>query len=179
MSQEHIMLDLETLSSKKDAAIVSIGAIRFDLEEPFDLGNSFHIAIDVEQSQKLGLRVDASTAKWWMKQSEAARKIFDAPAESLPVALIRFGDFVNEVRDSFVWGNGSTFDNVILRNAYEACDIPCPWAYKRDLCFRTVRWLFNPKKIEVGVEHDALDDAKSQALSFMAAIKALKIPKGL
>ncbi|MCZ8725115.1 3'-5' exoribonuclease, partial [Escherichia albertii] len=65
-----------------------------------------------------------------------------------------------------VWGNGATFDNVILRGAYERAGQICPWAYWNDHDVRTIVTLgrsigFDPKMDMPfdGERHNALADA--------------------
>ena len=66
-----IMVDLETLGTAPGSVILSIGAVRFDVEK--GLLDEFYVNIDVESSQRLGLTIDGDTVMWWLKQSDAAR----------------------------------------------------------------------------------------------------------
>jgi hypothetical protein len=66
--------------------------------------------------------------------------------------------------------NGVTFDNVIidntiLRDAFERLEWQCPWPSWNDMCYRTMQSMYPEVKApkRVGVAHNALDDAKSQA----------------
>ena len=68
-----------------------------------------------------------------------------------------------------VWGNGATFDNVLLRNSYEKTMIACPWRYRNDRDVRTIVELGKAvgctPRYEIpfeGAEHNALDDALHQ-----------------
>lgn len=70
-----------------------------------------------------------------------------------------------------IWGNGATFDNMILRNAYLATGQRQPWNFRDDVCFRTVKYLFPLKKEFQGVRHHALDDARNQAKYLIKAVK--------
>lgn len=67
--------------------------------------------------------------------------------------------------DAEVWGNGASFDNVILRGAYARNSTPAPWAWWNDRCYRTIKALHREVPMErLGTHHNALDDAISQAL---------------
>lgn len=174
MSFEHIMVDLETLSNREDAAIVSIGAVRFDLDR-FELGDEFYVWVDGRSCQKVGLRVDFETVCWWMSQGDAARAVFtENKGIHLATALMDLSDFILRVPESAVWGNGSTFDNMILRSAFRACRLAYPVSYKNDLCYRTIRKMFPREKVELGTKHNALDDAKSQALTLIEIVKGFR-----
>jgi len=75
-----------------------------------------------------------------------------------------------------LWGNGSTFDNVILSNAYRAIGVKQPWDFWNDRCYRTLKSLYPHVKLErSGVAHNALDDAKSQAMHAVRIINATKV----
>lgn len=171
MSHENIMLDLETLDNRETAVILSIGAVRFDFDS-LTLSTNFYSTVSPEDCQKYGLTIGADTVAWWMRQSQAARDaVFTMNAQnSLKTVLGAFTHFVRDIPESKVWGNGATFDNMIMRNAYRAVGYEIPWAYYHDRCFRTMKAVFptNTPLIEkdpqmLGVKHQALDDATRQA----------------
>lgn len=192
----HIMLDLETLSAREDAAILSIGAVRFDLDNlevggtelyPFrnskdwNYSPSFYRVIDIEdEDNHRGLRIDGSTVKWWMNQSDEARAVFkgdDGSLWSLETALSDFEDFVTAVDNSFIWGNGSTFDNMILRNAYRVKGLQYPGSHKKDICYRTIKTVFPLEHERRGTHHNALDDARYQAEKLIEIIRGIRSGK--
>lgn len=77
---------------------------------------------------------------------------------------------------------GSTFDNVILRGAYERAGKICPWLFWNDHDVRTLVNLgrsigFDPKKDMpfIGDQHNALADARHQA-KYVSAIWQKLIP---
>jgi exodeoxyribonuclease VIII len=111
-----------------------------------------------------GLKMDASTVMWWMKQSDQARAAFNEKGVSLSTALSDFMDWLDD--KALVWGNGATFDNVILDNAYRATGLTKPWKYNADRCYRTLKALYPqvPAGERSGTYHNALDDAKHQAM---------------
>lgn len=79
---------------------------------------------------------------WWMQQSEEARAaICDKDAISISAALIKLNTFIldnNNIDKVQVWGNGATFDNVIMRTSYDRENIPCPWHFANDRDVRTI-----------------------------------------
>lgn len=167
---KHAMIDLETLGTGPSSAILSLGAVVFDIN---GLGNEFYEVIELESCIKAGLQIDANTVMWWMQQADEARETFNNPRSlSITTVLSVFSDWVRRNNIKYIWGNGSAFDNVILANAYKACDINVPWKYADDRCYRTLRGLYPQIKTErVGTYHNALDDAKSQALHLIEIIK--------
>lgn len=173
---KHIMLDIETLGNKTNSVILSIGACYFD-PKTGDIGDTMSVHIDVESCVDRGLNMDASTVMWWLGQEkEAQSKITNGQrdAEDITTALKMLTNFIDG--DSQVWGNGATFDNAIVKNAYEKCNMREPWKFWNDRDVRTVVELgyqigFNPKRDMpfTGTRHDALDDAIHQA-KYVSAI---------
>ena len=132
-----IMLDLETLGTSNNAAIVAIGAVAFNARTDDPPRASFYAQIDIQSNLDAGRTVTGSTIKWWMEQSDAARKatfggLSDAP---LKETLETFNLFLKaQPGDLALWGNGATFDNVILRSAYNAVGVIPAWHYRDDKC---------------------------------------------
>ena len=95
-------------------------------------------------------------------------------------ALEMFSVFVSvsspDPKNVCLWGCGSTFDNTILENAYEKAGLTKPWRYSGDMCYRTMRQMFQfvEKPADVGTKHNALDDARYQALHLLSIMNELK-----
>ncbi|MDD5370829.1 MAG: 3'-5' exoribonuclease [Anaerolineaceae bacterium] len=163
---KNIMLDLETMGTNPNAAIIAIGAVEFDISTR-TVGERFYRVVDLASSVESGGIIDASTVLWWMQQSDEARSAFSRNGEYLKPVLDQFSCWVADraFRDDIqMWGNGAASDNVILASAYQRCKLPTPWAFWGDRCYRTVRSLYpNIKMQRVGTYHNAVDDAESQA----------------
>lgn len=175
MSIENVMVDLETMGNSSNAAIISIGACKFD---PYGttIGSKFHLVVNLESSLAAGMAMDASTVMWWMQQSDQARAVFNADRRyDLAPALSEFSKWFG--KDSMpVWGNGATFDNVILRNAYKAARMEPPWKFWDDSCYRTMKHRAPTVTMnKLGVAHNALDDAVNQAVHLQAIFKQLGV----
>lgn len=166
-----IMLDLETMSTKPNAAIIAIGAVAFNESGIVD---KFYIQVRLSSCKELGLDIDPNTIIWWMKQGDEARsKFFDnGSALDLISALDSFSEFYLK-HGGAIWGNGATFDNVILRSAYEAVGQDAPWPFWVDSCYRTLKNM-NPfiELKRVGTHHNALDDAETQAIHLIEILKS-------
>jgi hypothetical protein len=172
-----VMLDIETLGKGNNAVILSLGAVKFS---PWGHGidDSFYVAVNPESCQALGLALDASTVMWWMadERTEARSKMVKEDRVDLVEALYGFNDWFGD--DKPVWGNGATFDNVIMSSAYKACSIERPWKFWNDKCYRTVKGMApSVKLVREGTYHNALDDAVSQAKHLQKLYFALRIPK--
>jgi exodeoxyribonuclease VIII len=155
-----VMLDLETLSTRSNATILSIGAVKFTEED--GIVDKFYRTVDPRTCKAVGLHVCPDTVEWWSKQSKLARDALMKDNISISQALDEFAEWYGTKKIP-VWGNGAGFDNVIMENAYMACNTKRPWTSWYDRCFRTVKNLINiePDARE-GTHHNALDDAVYQ-----------------
>lgn len=175
MSMNHLMLDLETMGKNPNAPIVAIGAVMFD-PVAGELGETFYRQVDLEDAVRTGGVMDASTVLWWLQQDEAARAAVVVGGECVAAALVALSDFVsrfNQQEPVNIWGNGATFDNVVIGTAFERMALQKPWGYSRDRCFRTLKNLCPVDAIEFeGVPHHALHDAVHQAKHALAIAKA-------
>lgn len=160
----NVMIDLETMGKLPTSAIASIGAVRFDPLGNW-IGDQFHIHVSLENCQRHGLTMDASTLVWWLEQDEAARtalRIGQAGAAPLVTALDALSAWLPE--GAIVWANGASFDLAILAHAYHVAGMPQPWAFRNECDLRTLKVLHKDRRIERdGIHHTALDDAIHQA----------------
>lgn len=177
----NVMVDLETLDNTPTSVIIAIGAVAFD---ETGIGRTFYNVVSAKSCTDVGLTIGADTVMWWMKQDIKAKAAFGDGGIPLEQALFNFAVWYPE--GAALWGNGATFDNVILANAYRAFSIAapgivkakCPWKYNKDRCYRTLKALYPDIIAEMigGVAHNALDDAAYQAKH---AVKILRHIKGL
>lgn len=170
---KHVMLDLETMGTVPGCVVLSIGAVYFDEN---GLGDEFYSVISRSDSQEFGLHESESTQEWWAKQSDEARKVVTAAehmsAPTLPQALADFEAFIKRDSNVKVWGNGADFDNPILACCYSAVDLKQAWISWNGRCYRTLKNIApGPKLVRFGTYHNALDDAKSQALHAIELFK--------
>jgi 3' exoribonuclease, RNase T-like len=168
-----VMVDLETMSTESNASIISIGAVRFwlNVKQPeFTTDQLFYTAVSLDSSQEAGLHIKADTVMWWLGQEPEARNAFKNPV-SLASALNAFSRFIPS-KETYIFGNGAAYDNVVLHNAYKAINLKYPVSYKYDVCYRTLRKLTNnqPPAFE-GTKHNALDDAKAQTRDLMEILE--------
>ncbi|WP_168386189.1 3'-5' exonuclease [Erwinia amylovora] len=176
----NLMLDLETMGTKPDAPIVSIGAVFFDPQSS-ELGEEFYVAVNLTSAIEQGATPDGDTIMWWLKQSAEARAaICTDDTKHIAEALSELSLFISSNSDNpsylKVWGNGTNFDNVILRSSYERAGQTCPWKFWNDSDVRTIVTLgrkigFDPKRDMPfdGERHNALADAIHQA-KYVSAI---------
>lgn len=178
----HIMVDLETLGQTPGCAILSIGAIQF-----FPQGgnyalaeNGFYSVVNTDDCAEHYLAIEPGTVAWWDRQSEEAqqvRQLARDPKSSVPLklALEGFNNYLLTIggkREVCIWGNGADFDNGILQVAYKMAGMEPAWEFWNNRCYRTFKNLCPGPKLErIGTYHNALDDARSQALHLVEVAK--------
>ena len=170
------MIDLETMSTKPDAAIVSIGAVEFgpDFEQ---IGDPFYTPISLHSCKTYGLHIEQSTVDWWAAQPAETRAHWEvADAPDLTDGLKAFQDWLwsraGNRKNVCPWGNGADFDMVITRNGFNAVGAEEPWMFYNVHCFRTVKNMYPLSAGEVPARsgaHRADADAVYQ-LDYLRAI---------
>lgn len=169
------MIDLETLGTVADACILSIGAVRFDLESGEIDDAGFYASVSIDSNLELKRRIQEDTLIWWMKQGPAAQGVFHESKQTLGTALAELSDWMGDAQ-CHVWSNGADFDLPMLTHAYTQLRMEVPWAFWNSNCFRTYKKLPGAKHLMVphaGVKHNALSDAHNQVQSLQKIHKAL------
>lgn len=181
---DSIMLDLETMAKSSRAAIVSIGMFKFSLDEVQEYDQvrpeqKFERHVSLASCERFGLDIDPGTIMWWFDQSDAVRSPIRGATADLKAVLMDVHGFMDsgDKPELNIWGNGATFDNVILMNAFEACGFKYPVSYKRNMCYRTLKNLVHGVGGHIehyGTQHRALDDAISQGLALQRIMAKLR-----
>jgi len=198
---QDVMVDLETGGTVAGCAIFSIGAVYFD-QTTGELGDEKYIIVrdlNKEQEKIFGLHYSTqgenSTMAWWSRQSAEARAIFgpsgdwaapDYHPDAVPLdqAIIQLHDFVlgGPRRNVRVWGNGADFDNPIIAVAARAANVKHPFAPFNGRCYRTIKSIAGAADIKIerakGIHHNALADAKNQAVHMAKVLNRLGIVVG-
>jgi hypothetical protein len=172
------MLDLESLGTQPDCAILTLGAVKFDPFTPDSFGDSLYFRIDVDEQLALGRRVQQDTLEWWGRQADDVRE--EALGEEGRISLTDMYQQLNRfcVGVDNIWAQGPAFDIVILENIYRQMGWPTPWQFWQ---IRDSRTLFgvhgDPREKNKAGLHNALEDCVSQAQGVQAIYHALRIEK--
>ena len=168
-----VMLDLETLSTRPNAVILSIGAVKFDpFTQRIDVDEGLDLRIDVDEQTALGRDVQEETVKWWETQPPEVQE-----AAFNPDGRIGLQDFIRALNKFLVgadniWAQGPAFDIVILEDLYRQLGIPTPWQFWQ---IRDSRTLFgvhgDPRDKNRQGAHNALMDCCYQAIGVQEVYK--------
>jgi DNA polymerase III epsilon subunit-like protein len=177
-----IMIDLETLATSPDAAILTIGAVKFDpfgdeLSEPNM--DKFYVRVDLDSCDRLNLNVNEDTINWWASQSKEAQEEAFSPDNRIDIA-----DAFNQLYKfcwgaKRVWSHGASFDVVICEHVFNKLQKAVPWSFWQVRCTRTLFDIgINPERPPV-LKHHALEDAWNQAVGVQNVFKKLRTSSGM
>ena len=173
----HIMLDIETMSIKPNAMVLSIAAIAFD---PFEITTDFsknpQLDLLLSLEEQSSRDVQEVTAWWWQQRDQSVRdKIFGDDNRVLVVdALQQLSKFV--WMKNTIWCQGPTLDITVLTDLYESNNLSVPWKYH---VVRDSRTLLDLVEIEPEPDatHDAIEDVVRQSKLVQKALKKLGVTK--
>lgn len=163
---DHVMIDIETLGTGHGAAILSIGAVKFNLvpehKDDDTAVDTFYCGVDLKDAVRWGGKIDADTVRWWMLQEPAAREKAFGGKETVINSIRQLNDFVNGCLT--FWANPPSFDLSILRAAAKRCGIDVSWSHRQERCYRTLASTVgkNIPRIVSALKHDPLVDCLAQ-----------------
>ena len=174
-----VMIDIETLNTKPDSVIATLGAVKFNRNKFCDNiknYNTFYRRIDLKSCLDIGLTSSKDTIKWWNEQPESAKtEIFDTKNRiSIQQCLKEFKEWFKPCYK--IWSHGDDFDCVILKNAYDKCNIEAPWKFWNTRDTRTIfdicGYYFNQNN-GTSIVHHSLQDAFRQTIALQECFKIL------
>lgn len=169
-----VMIDIETLGRRPGAVVWALAAVRWEGAElpAGEALDTFYALIDPRDAERRGLKVDAETSLWWLRQGEAARaEMGRAVLDGKPLAdvLDVFANWFVLADPGKVWCKGASFDFPMLTAAHEAVGKALPWHFGRECCYRTMARLCPEIAApRPAVAHHALHDARAQAEHLLA-----------
>lgn len=177
---KHFMVDIETLSTAVNAAVLSIGAVEFDPLSGKIL-RKFYYELDLSEQEHR--HIDANTVQWWFKQCQENPANFELMTkpnrerDGVKFALYKLGEFLNGgveyamtrvegYEKLSIYACDPDFDMAILSDLHKENEMPLPWRYSELRSVRTIRELIKIAGMEVPQQeanHNALDDCIRQA----------------
>ena len=172
-----VSLDIETLSTHKNAVVLSIGACTVSLDKD-ERRKDFYCMLDVQSQIDAGRHVSFSTLAWWMRQDDAAKAVvFRDDIEKLPVtrALTALRTWLVSLGNVPVWTKGPAFDGAILESLAEDFKQPPSWAYRNHRDLRVIEEAAAMSKDDSVYEsyHDAVSSARKNRVAHNALDDAI------
>lgn len=164
-TERHLMIDIETMDSGPEAAVIAIGARIFTLDGP---SKGFETFIDTTKAAQIGT-MSTETMAWWGKQP-SYDQAFSGKLEPAD-AFHRFAEFCKEQKAEYVWANSPSFDCVIMRHLAKQVALKFPFHYRAERDCRTLFALGRAMEVDCKDlwgnpdrrAHLPLDDATTQA----------------
>lgn len=136
----NIALDIETLSTRPTAAIISIAAKAFSFTSDAAITKAdFYQLVDATSCAMYGMHFDSQTVDWWSRRDKVIRSPYlQSAANCIDDVLLHLEKWIDAVRAMspdntiHVWMQGTDFDAAILRNAYCVVfgdDSKMPWRH--------------------------------------------------
>jgi hypothetical protein len=174
-----VMLDIETLSTRPEAVVLTLGAVKFDpWADEVNTETGLYIRIDVDEQLTLNRHVQQDTVDWWGRQPEDVREeaLGEQERTSLDASMDQLNKFL--VGSNNIWCQGPAFDIVILENLYRQLNRPAPWQFWQ---IRDSRTLFgvhgDPRNKNAVGAHNALIDCYYQAMAVQQVYKIANVLK--
>ena len=171
----HAMIDLETLGTSPDCAVLTIGGVKFNpntISEPYQ---PFYYRFNVDEQLERRRTVLDSTLEWWGKQEESVRN--EALGDENRTPVLEVLQVLNKwcVGVDTIWCQGPAFDIVILEDMFRQWDHHLPWPFWKIKDSRTLFGIMptDPRKEIKFAAHNALEDCKVQALCVQQTVKKL------
>lgn len=159
---DHVMVDIETLGTEPGCVILSVAAVRFNMETGV-ISDRFMEVVNIDSCIKLGLGIDGGTLTWWFNQSEEAREHLKGKSDTIKSVLHSLSQFFRS--GDQVWGNSARFDLGILADTYKRVGEKLPWNFWNERDVRTLVSFKPEVKSEVvfeGEPHNPVDDCVHQ-----------------
>lgn len=171
------MIDIETMDTLPSSIVLTIGGVKFD---PDGVGvfDEFHYKIEVTEQEDKGRTISDSTMNdFWAKQSPEVIEAAFSDDDRITVEEMMKNLRAWYAGCSEIWAHGTTFDITILENLHRQYGKSVPWNFWEISDSRTLfkRLPEDPRKNYTFAAHNALEDARIQALSVQDAIKQLNI----
>ncbi len=175
----HAMIDIETLGTAADCIVLSVGCVRFTLDGLETDAPPLYVRVDMGEQLAAGRTLSPPTLKWWFGQEKAAQEaLFDVRTPLVRIMELRVRLENHLIGVDRIWAHGAHFDIAILDHMFRG--LSSPWSFRDVRDDRTIWDLvdgdphFTERTPRAGVAHNALDDARTQALSLIAALRHLK-----
>ena len=170
----HAMIDLDTLHTTPQAAVLTVGGVKFDPLSDSEPHSEFYYKLDLDTQNR---DTSDDTIAWWSKQdpkiqeeafSAEGREHMDVFLDSLPKWMVGV---------DVLWGHGYGFDITIIEDMLRQRGKGIPWQFWQ---VRDSRTLFSmakvdPRKAMQSDLHNALADAYFQAKGVQMVYKELGI----
>lgn len=183
-----LIIDFETLGTKDDSVVLSLGLAYFDdeIEYTWDSiqNNGICIKFQIKDQVLRGRKIYQDTLDWWKKQGEQAREVLKPSDEDItldelgPIMEEFFKEHGINASKATCWTRGK-FDHNLLQDIFQTTlnqKCPIPWWNVRDirtcidvLCLGNTGKVPGFKPHPETILHNALHDCFNDILQMQKA----------
>ena len=173
----HATIDIETLSTKPDAVVLTIGGIKFDPFTKVDPHSEFYYRLEIEDQTSKGRDIESDTLQWWGTQPDEIvdEALGDHNRTSVETTLKELNKWLTGADK--IWCQGPQFDMVILENLFTQFNHHKGWAFWQIMDCRTIFNMMpmDPRKAIQQNLHSADADAYYQAVCVQQTYKHFNV----
>lgn len=173
----HATIDIETLSTKPNAVVLTIGGIKFDPFTKVDPHSEFYYRLEIEDQTSKGRDIESDTLQWWGTQPEEIvdEALGDNNRTSVETTLKELNKWLTGADK--IWCQGPVFDICILENLYRQYDKHFNWVFWNIRDSRTLFGLMpeDPRKKFKFAAHNALEDCRVQSICIQEVYNELQL----
>jgi hypothetical protein len=182
-----IMLDTESLGLGAKCVVTQLALLAFDLDDPNEYLAMEEQYPPITPQTILGREINGDTVLWWMKQSDAARAMFERNSGNDYPELIavtqHFFDHIKTLTEDAseveVWARGTDHDISIFKSLAQDLGMTLPWKYDSVRDLRTLMSAAGVGKHDVQmrvglIPHHALSDCKYQLDCYIESQRRLR-----
>lgn len=158
----HIVIDIETLGRRNDAAITQIGIVTAD--ENFDVLDRYLIQTEPKVWNTCERTFTGETLLWWIQQK-------NSPESNKPTHIVHSYKYLVDklyqifnrynTENTIVWTKGA-MDLFCIKDICEYLNMEAPWKFWQPRDIRTAKEFIKEWKTFENNNHNALDDALNQ-----------------
>lgn len=160
---KNIIIDIETLGRRNDAAITQVGIIIAD--KNFDVLDSYLIQVKPDVWNTCERTFTGETLLWWMQQKNTPVSKFPTQIANSYKDLIEKLNYIfrrYNTEGTIVWTKGS-MDLFCIKDLYEYFNMETPWKFWQPRDIRTAKELIKDWKVcENNNVYNALGDALTE-----------------
>ena len=175
----HATIDIETLGTKPDTTVLTIGAVKFNPFTHEDPYADLYLKVDADQQLEAGRSLDEDTLKWWTQQPQEIQDeaFLSTDRTSVEDTLAQLNKYLVGVDK--IWCQGPVFDICILENLYRQFDKHFNWVFWNIRDSRTLFGLMpeDPRKKYKFAAHNALEDCRIQSKCIQEVYSELQLTR--
>lgn len=166
--KNNIIIDIETLGRRNDAAITQVGLVIAD--KNFNILNKFLIQVDPKAWHTCNRTFTGETLLWWMQQKNTP------VSNTSTLSVYSYKELIEKLKlifrmyntsETLVWTKGS-MDLFCIKDLFEYFDMELPWEFWQPRDIRTAKEFIEEWQTFENNNHNALDDALNQLRELIA-----------